>query len=105
MAESMSTMRRREMGIRAALGATRRQLGGLVLGETTRLVGGGIVLGLILAWAGGGLVRGLLFQVEPLDPAALGVVVLLMAGLAAAVSLRPALRAGRVDLLSVLRED
>lgn len=39
LSDSMATMRMREMGIRAALGATRRQLGSIVLAETVRLVG------------------------------------------------------------------
>lgn len=72
LADSMTTMRMREMGIRAALGATRWQLGSIVLGETVRLIGVGIVAGLVLAWLGARTIRAFLFQVQPLDPVTLG---------------------------------
>jgi putative ABC transport system permease protein len=104
LAESMAVLRMREMGIRAALGATRLQLGRSVLVETGRLVGIGLAAGMALAWAGAGTIRAFLFQVRPMDVATLtgvGTGILL---LAAAVSLRPALRAARVDLASVLKE-
>ena len=52
LAETMASMRRRELGIRAALGASRSQLGGLVVSETARLVGLGLAVGLSLAWLG-----------------------------------------------------
>lgn len=68
LAESMATLRTREIGIRGALGATRRQLSALMLMETTRLVGSGVVFGLGLAWFGARAIRGFLFRVEPLDP-------------------------------------
>ena len=69
IADSMATMRMREMGIRAALGATRRQLGAIVLAETARLVGAGVIGRPLLRVA---RVRTrfarFFFQVEPLDP-------------------------------------
>ncbi len=104
LGESMATMRMREMGVRAALGATRRQLGAIVLADTGRLVGFGLVVGLGLAWMGAGTIRAFLFQVRPLDPVTLAAVAALILTLALLVSLRPALRAARVDLGSVLRE-
>jgi predicted permease len=105
LADSMATMRMREMGIRAALGATRRQLGSLVLAETGRLIGIGILAGLGLAWLGAGTIRAFLFQVEPLDPITLGGVSALILALTLAVSLRGALRVARVDLAQVLRAE
>lgn len=105
LAESMAALRRREMGVRAALGANRRQLSALVLTETTRLIVLGLVTGLLLAWLGGSLIRSFLFGVQPLDPTTLIVVATAMLTLALAVSLRPALRASRVDLARVLREE
>lgn len=105
LADSMATLRMREMGIRAALGATRRQLGAIVLSETVRLVGIGIVAGLGLAWLGANTIRSFLFQVRPLDPLTLGSVAALILLLALAVSLRAALRAARVDLSSVLKAE
>lgn len=105
MAESMAVLRMREMGIRAALGATGRQLGSIVLAETFRLVGFGLAAGLLLAWLGASTIRSLLFQVAPLDPATLVAVASAIVVLSVAVSLRPALRAARVDLASVLRAE
>ena len=105
LVESMSAMRRREMGVRAALGATRRQLGALVLGDTVRLICLGIGTGLLLAWFGSALIRAFLFHVEPFDVVAIGCVVAAMTALALLVSLRPAMHAARVDLARVLREE
>jgi predicted permease len=105
LAESMAVLRRREMGIRASLGARGSQLGGLVLAETGRLVGLGLVIGLGLACIGANTIRAFLFRTEPLDPATLGGVAALILVLTMVVSLRPALRAARVDLAQVLREE
>jgi putative ABC transport system permease protein len=101
---SMAIMRMREMGIRAALGATRRQLRTIVIAETGRLVGAGLAAGLGLAWLGASTVRAFLFQITPLDPLTLVTVASLILTLALLVSVRPALRAARVDLGSVLKE-
>lgn len=105
IAESMAVLRRREMGIRAALGATGGQLGSLLLIDTMRLVGAGLVLGLGLSWLGAETIRAFLFQVEPFDPVVTGGVSIVIITMALAVSLRPALAAARQDLATVLRED
>ena len=104
LGESMAVLRMREMGIRAALGATRRQLGSIVVVETGRLVGFGLIVGLGLAWLGAGTIRAFLFQIQPFDPVTLGGVAVLILALALMVSVRPALRAARVDLASVLKD-
>lgn len=105
LAETMAAVRQREMGIRAALGATRRQLGRLVLGEAVRLVGAGLLVGLGLAWLGSESIRAFLFQVEPMDVTTLTSVCGVILVLALLVSLRPAIRAGRVELSQLLREE
>jgi predicted permease len=105
LAESMAVMRMREMGIRAALGASQRQLGTIVLAETGRLVGLGLLTGLVLASMGAGLIRALLFGVQPLDPATLAGVSAMILLLTLMVSLRPALRAASVDLARALKEE
>ena len=105
IAQSMVVRRRRELGIRAALGAGSAQLRRLVLRDTARLVGIGLVAGLALAVAGARLIRSLLYQVEPLDPVTLGTTAFVIFGLALLVSLRPALEATRVDLNRTLREE
>jgi LEA14-like dessication related protein len=63
-----------ELGIRAALGATRRDLLRLVLGQGARLAGVGLALGLAGALAAGGLLRSLLFGVAATDPVTLAAV-------------------------------
>ena len=105
LAESMATQRRREMGIRAALGARGRHLRTLLLTETFRLVGAGLLLGFALSWLGAGTLRAFLFQVEPFDPLVTGSVAVVIVVLALAVSLRPAFAATRLDLARVLRGD
>ena len=104
LAETMATSRLREMGIRAALGATGRQLATIVLAETGKLVGVGLVVGLGLAWVGASTIRAFLFKVQPFDPVTLSAVAFLILALALAVSLEPALRAARVDLARVLKD-
>lgn len=105
LAESMSAGRRREFGIRAALGARRAHLGALVLGETVRLVGIGLLAGLVLAWAGATAIRAFLFRVDPLDSPTLASVSAAILGLALIVSLKPAIDAARVDLVHTLRDE
>jgi putative ABC transport system permease protein len=104
LAESMAAVRTREMGVRAALGATGRDLGSIILIESARLVGVGIVAGLAIAWLQANTVKAFLFRVEPLDPLTLASVAGLIMTLALAVSLRPALAAARLDLARVLRD-
>jgi ABC-type antimicrobial peptide transport system permease subunit len=98
-------MRTRELGIRAALGATSKSLTILVLRESVVLVGIGLGVGLLLSYLGANVIRAFLFRVQPLDPATLGAVAALILLLAAATSLRPAFRAARADLAQVLRSE
>jgi putative ABC transport system permease protein len=105
LAESSAVLRRREMGIRAALGASGKQLGGILLTDTVRLVGIGLVIGFGVSWLGAGMIRSFLFQVEPLDPLVTGGVAGAIIALALVVSLRPAIATARVDLARVLRDD
>jgi putative ABC transport system permease protein len=105
LAETMAVMRTREMAIRAALGATTKSLTVLVLRESAVLVGIGLGAGLLLSYLGANVIRAFLFRIEPLDPVTLGAVGTLILLLAIAVSLRPALRAARVDLAEVLRSE
>jgi putative ABC transport system permease protein len=105
LAEAMASSRTREMGIRAALGATRLQVGGIVITETGRLVGGGLLAGLALAWIATRIIRSFLFQVGPLDPATLAAVVGGILVPALAVSLRAAIRVASLDLAQVLRAE
>lgn len=105
LAESAPTFRRREMGIRAALGAGSRRLQALLLLETLRLVGARLIVGFGLAWLGAGTIRTFLFQVEPFDPLVTGGVATSVVILAALISLRPTIAATRLDLAGILREE
>lgn len=105
LAESMAGTRRREIGIRAALGATGHQLRALLLTDTLRLVGVGLAIGFVLSWLGAGMIRAFLFQIEPFDPLVTASAAAAIVTLSLAVSLRPILAAGRIDLARVLRED
>jgi ABC-type antimicrobial peptide transport system permease subunit len=90
---------------RAALGATSKSLTILVLRESVVLVGLGLGAGLLLSYLGPNVIRAFLFRVQPLDPTTLVSVATLILLLAIAVSMRPALRAARVDLAEVLRSE
>ena len=97
------TLRRREIGIRMALGSSRVGVTKLILSQAGRMVLIGIVPGLAGAWAAGHAVRSFLFGVKPLDPVTLvaAIAVLLLTGVIAAAL--PAWRAARVDPMEVLR--
>jgi hypothetical protein len=105
LAETTSRARRRELGIRAALGATPRQLVRLVAGTSVRLVVAGAGTGVALVWAAAGLLESLLFRVNPLEASTLAVVVAGMMAIVLAVSIRPAWRAARADVAGVLKEE
>jgi predicted permease len=97
--------RRREFGVRLALGATRRHIGALVLREGARLVGVGAVLGLAGAWATAHLIRGQLFGVSPADAVTYCVPLPVLALTALLACLWPVRRATASSVLEVLRAE
>ena len=97
--------RRRELGIRLALGATRRNLVGLVLGQTGRWLAAGLVGGILLAIGAARATRNLLFGVAPSDPWALGAAAALLGVVALLAAAAPAWRAATIDPSRVLREE
>ncbi len=99
------TERRREIGIRMALGAHAGNVVTHVLRNALRLVVVGLVLGLAGAVALTRLMESLLFQVSPLDPLALVVACAAMVVVGLFASFVPARRAARVDPMRVLRDD
>ncbi len=104
MAYSVS-QRRRELGIRVALGADRDNVVRMVVTEGMRLAIMGTVIGLVGAVAAAQLVKGLLYDVQPIDPIAFtGVPLLLIAVSGLAVYL-PARRAARADPMRALKSE
>jgi putative ABC transport system permease protein len=95
--------RTHEIGVRAALGAERRHLLRLVLGEAVGLTAAGIAAGLAGSLLTTRLIRALLFHVEPTDPATFAAISVLLAVTALVASYVPARRAMRVDPMIALR--
>jgi len=95
--------RTREMGLRMALGADRRRVLGLVLGQVARLTAIGSAIGLALALALGRLARSQLFELEGHDPAVLVAATVALALVALAAGLAPARSASRIDPMVALR--
>ncbi|MCW5980617.1 MAG: ABC transporter permease [Bryobacteraceae bacterium] len=95
--------RRREIGIRTALGATRGDVFRWALREALAISAAGIGLGFAASLALTRLIEALLFGVEPSDAIALVAAPLIAAAVALAAAAIPALRAGRVDPVAALR--
>jgi predicted permease len=96
-------MRTREMGIRAALGATPASLVRMVLGEAAVRAAIGLALGLAGAFALTRLLQAYLFGVQPRDPLAFTLAPLLLLVVAVVATWLPARRAGRVAPMTALR--
>jgi len=101
---SVST-RRREIGVRLALGAAPSRIVRFILGEGLRLAIGGVVAGLLGALALGRVTRSLVTDISPNDPRILATVAIVMLAAAGLAAFLPARRASGVDPLVVLRED
>ena len=97
--------RRHEIGVRLALGATARHVGGVVIRTSLVMALSGIAAGILLAAAAAPRLEPLLFDVSPRDPFVFVMVAGLLTLVAIATSLTPALRASRVSPLEVLRSD
>jgi putative ABC transport system permease protein len=97
------TQRTREMGIRFALGASRGDVLRLVLGQGAVLVGIGLGAGLLGAFVASRALRSVLYNVAPLDPAALISALLTLSLVALIACFLPARRASLVDPIEALR--
>jgi putative ABC transport system permease protein len=96
--------RRREMGVRLALGAAPRAILRLVVGEGLRLTAAGVLAGLAAAFALTRYLATLLYEVQPHDTTVFAAVPLLLLCVAGLACWLPALRATRVDPASTLRD-
>ena len=101
----MVTQRTREIGVRMALGATRSDVVGLVLGNAAAMVAAGLAIGVGAAWYLSAASKAFLYQLEPTDPRAFAAAVAVLLAAALAASVVPARRAARVDPIVALRAE
>jgi predicted permease len=99
------TRRTSEIGIRMALGAQRRDVLAIIVGEVTWLALAGIAAGVPLALAASRLISGMLFGVSPTDPATIAFSAVILLGIAILAGYLPALRASRIDPMTALRSE
>jgi predicted permease len=99
------SQRTQEIGVRVALGAARRDVMRLVVGQGLKLAGIGIVLGMIAAAYITPAVQSVLYNVTPTDPLSFSAVAVFLIGVATAASYIPARRAMAVDPIVAIRND
>jgi ABC-type antimicrobial peptide transport system permease subunit len=97
------SQRRRELGIRAALGAQRRELIGMFVRHSLWLSGIGVVIGVVAAAGLTQLMSSLLYGITPLDPLTYVAVPLVLVTAPRLASYLPARRAASVDPMEALR--
>jgi putative ABC transport system permease protein len=92
-----------EIGIRVALGASKKDVLGMILGKSFSLTGIGLLLGIGGAFALSRLLSSLLYEVKPADPLTFLAVALLLGAVSLVASYVPAWRAAKVDPMVALR--
>lgn len=97
--------RRREIGVRMALGARPEQIRGQFFALALRLLGAAMLFGVLGAWLTGGAIQAMLFHVPALDWATLGGAAGIMGAVSIAACLVPAQRAARVSPMEALAEE
>jgi len=97
--------RRREIGIRMAIGARPANIVRMIGAQSAALAGGGVAIGLGAAMVAAPWVRSLLYGVVPEDPMALAGAAIFVIAVAVVATAIPAARAVRVDPANVLREE
>jgi predicted permease len=105
MAAYAVSRRKRELGIRMALGAQRREVLGAALGPALRLLGWGSAAGLALGLLASRLLAAVVFEASPRDPVVMAGVALAMAAIGLAATWVPAQRALGVSPVELLREE
>ena len=101
---SVVQQRRREIGLRIALGANRAAVVTAVVRRCLVNVGGGALAGLVVFWATRRVLSTMLFEISPGDPRAVTLAISVLAFVAAFASWIPARRAAHIDPASSLRE-
>ena len=95
--------RNRELGVRIALGAQRRDIMGILLGQAGRMLLAGAAIGIALAYLFGRLLAGFLFGVQPHDLGTMFAVTVLLLACGLVAAYLPARTASRVDPMQALR--
>jgi len=98
-------LRTRELGIRAALGAQRRQLFAMVVRRGMTVIAVGIAVGIAGAFAATKVIQGWLYHVKPTDPRVFGVTILALATAGLLACIVPARRATQADPNAALRAE
>jgi putative ABC transport system permease protein len=98
------SQKKRELGVRIALGAQPTSILALVVSQGFRIVGIGLLIGLVTALALSGLIAGILYGVSATDPVSIAVSVLGLGLTALIACFLPAFRASRIDPITALRE-
>jgi len=100
-----ASQRRREIGIRIALGAQRNAVTAMFVRQGLLMAGAGVACGLVVAVAATRLLRSLLFHVSPLDPLTYGCAALALCAAGALASYIPSRRTASVDPVEALRAE
>jgi ABC-type antimicrobial peptide transport system permease subunit len=96
--------RRREIGIRMALGSTTREVFALVLRDGLKIAAVGLTVGLAGTYFVGQAMQSQLYDVAPMEPAVVGAVAFVLTAVALAATIIPARRASRVNPLTALTD-
>jgi len=99
------SQRKTEIGIRMALGASPATVRQLILGETMRLAGLGAAIGLVGALLATRLAASLLYGVTATDPVTFAAMIVVLAAVALLAGYLPALRAARIEPVTLLRSE
>ncbi len=99
----MVVLRQREVGIRMALGAKRRDVLALIMGDNAKPVAAGLLAGLVLSMGASYLLRAILYGMGIFDTVAYGSVTIFLLGIAMAAAYLPSRRAMQVDPVVALR--
>jgi len=97
--------RRREIGVRMAVGATRQSVAQMILKRGSILIGVGLAVGLLLAFPAESLIRSFLYEVHPLDAWTYVAVLIALPAVGLIAALLPARKAATIEPIEALRED
>lgn len=101
----LGRLRQREMGLRLAMGASRTQVAGTLIGRGIGVVSIGCTAGLLIGGGASRLLSGMLYGITRTDPPTYAAILLLVLMVASVACAGPALRAARIDPARALRDE